>query len=170
MFTARYVVHTMYLCVLCGSENKQRLFQYTAINWMVFIADRKFVYCAVPTGSLNIIQGPVHVTCGGQGDTGTGFSLSTSVFPYQYHSTNAPHSCPYQNGKQVKSRNLKKSNAVSDIGEALDRNVATFTLFLLLKVSNFVKCAHGITHKKSANYSICESFLRPLYKTECPYI
>lgn len=92
------------------------------------------------------------------------------VFPYQYHSTNAPHSCPYQNGKQVKSRNLKKSNAVSDIGEALDRNVATFTLFLLLKVSNFVKCAHGITHKKSANYSICESFLRPLYKTECPYI
>jgi hypothetical protein len=50
------------------------------------------------------------------------------------------------NGKQVKSGNLKKSNAVSDIGEALDRNVATFTLFLLLKVSNFVKCAHGISH------------------------
>ena len=24
--------HTVYLCVLCGSENKQRLFPYTALN------------------------------------------------------------------------------------------------------------------------------------------
>jgi hypothetical protein len=30
--------------------------------------------------------------CGGQSDTWTGFSLSTSVFPCQYHSTSAPHS------------------------------------------------------------------------------
>ena len=28
--------HTAYLCVLCGSENKQRLFPYTALNdWFV---------------------------------------------------------------------------------------------------------------------------------------
>ena len=28
--------HTMYLCVLCGSENKQRLFPYTALtDWFV---------------------------------------------------------------------------------------------------------------------------------------
>jgi len=24
--------HTVYLCVLCGSENKQRLFPYTALT------------------------------------------------------------------------------------------------------------------------------------------
>jgi len=28
--------HTVYLCVLCGSENKQRLFHYTALtDWFV---------------------------------------------------------------------------------------------------------------------------------------
>jgi hypothetical protein len=28
--------HTVYLCVLCGSENKQRLFPYTALtDWFV---------------------------------------------------------------------------------------------------------------------------------------
>ena len=28
--------HTVYLCVLCGSENKQRLFTYTALtDWFV---------------------------------------------------------------------------------------------------------------------------------------
>jgi len=42
VFTARYGLgllyiilrsaHTVYLCVLCGSENKQRLFPYTALT------------------------------------------------------------------------------------------------------------------------------------------
>jgi len=31
--------HTAYLCVLCGSENKQRLFPYTTLNWLVFITE-----------------------------------------------------------------------------------------------------------------------------------
>ena len=47
MFTARYELdlyiriilrsaHTVYLCVLCGSENKQRLFPYTATtDWFL---------------------------------------------------------------------------------------------------------------------------------------
>ena len=30
--------HTVYLCVLCGSENKQRLFQ-NSINWLVFVTE-----------------------------------------------------------------------------------------------------------------------------------
>ena len=48
--------HTVYLCVLCGSENKQRLFHCTALtDWLVFITETECVYCAVRTGSLNII-------------------------------------------------------------------------------------------------------------------
>jgi len=31
-----YVMHTVYLCVLCGSENKQRLFPYTELtDWFL---------------------------------------------------------------------------------------------------------------------------------------
>jgi len=37
--------HTVYLCVLCGSENKQRLFPYTAFtNW--FLQQRRSVFTA----------------------------------------------------------------------------------------------------------------------------
>ena len=46
MFTARYGLglhiiilrsaHTVYLCVLCGSQNKQRLFPYTTLtDWFL---------------------------------------------------------------------------------------------------------------------------------------
>jgi hypothetical protein len=93
--------HTVYLCVLCGSEKKQRLFLCTALTDC--ITDVKCVCCAVRTLILNTIQvlisvfedrsmaqtasrrpfpaGPrfrSHVIprgiCGGQSDTGTGFS------------------------------------------------------------------------------------------------
>jgi len=31
-----YVLPTLYLCVLCGSQNKQRLFPYTALtDWFL---------------------------------------------------------------------------------------------------------------------------------------
>ena len=59
--------HTVYLCVLCESENKQRLFHFTTLtDWLVFITEMKSVYCALRTGSLNIIQlvivlGPVAI-------------------------------------------------------------------------------------------------------------
>ena len=61
MFTAGYVLHSTFcphgLCVLCGSENKQQLFHCTALtDWLVFITETECVYCAVRTGSLNIIQ------------------------------------------------------------------------------------------------------------------
>ena len=50
--------HTVYLCVLCGSENKQRLLLYTAlIDWFKKKKNRGgCVYYAVRTESLNIIQ------------------------------------------------------------------------------------------------------------------
>jgi len=46
--------HTMYLCVLCGSENKPIISLYN-INWLVFINEMECVYCAVRTESLYII-------------------------------------------------------------------------------------------------------------------
>ena len=59
-----------YLCVLCGSENKQQLFPYTALtDW--FLQPRRSVYCAVRTGSLYIILRSAHtvylcVLCGSE--------------------------------------------------------------------------------------------------------
>ena len=34
LLSVRSAVHTVYLCVLCGSENKRRLFPYTALTEM----------------------------------------------------------------------------------------------------------------------------------------
>jgi len=48
--------HTVYLCVLCGSENKQRLFHCTALtDWLVSITETECVDCAVRTEPLTII-------------------------------------------------------------------------------------------------------------------
>ena len=44
--------HTVYLCVLCGSENKQRLFPYTALTGWFLRTVAGIVYCAVRTDSL----------------------------------------------------------------------------------------------------------------------
>ena len=44
--------HSVYLCVLCGSQNKQRLFPYTALNdW--FVSPRRSVFTA--RYGLNVI-------------------------------------------------------------------------------------------------------------------
>ena len=43
----------LYLCVLYGSQKKQRLFPDTASTDLVFITERECVYCAVRTGSVN---------------------------------------------------------------------------------------------------------------------
>jgi hypothetical protein len=46
------VVRTGYLCVLCGSENKQRLFPCTALTDRFFVTEMESVYCVVRTESL----------------------------------------------------------------------------------------------------------------------
>ena len=47
--------HTLCLCLLGGSENKQRLFPYTALT-DCFFYNRDCVYCAVRTERLTIIK------------------------------------------------------------------------------------------------------------------
>ena len=47
--------HTVYLCVLCGSENKQRLF-HCSIDWLLFITETECVYCAVRIDHTNNFQ------------------------------------------------------------------------------------------------------------------
>jgi len=71
--------HTVYLCVLCGSENKQRLFPYTALTDWFFITETECVYCVVRTGSLCIILRSAHtvylcVLCGSE--------TKQRLFPY----------------------------------------------------------------------------------------
>ena len=48
--------HTAYLYVLCGSQNKTAIISLYSINWLVCITETEYVYCAVRTGSLYIIQ------------------------------------------------------------------------------------------------------------------
>jgi hypothetical protein len=49
--------HTTYVCVLYGSQNKQRFFLYAALNYCFFMTETESVYCAVRAESLNIDQG-----------------------------------------------------------------------------------------------------------------
>ena len=43
---------TLYLCILCGSQNKQRLFHYTTLTDR-FLKPKRSVHCAVRTESLS---------------------------------------------------------------------------------------------------------------------
>jgi len=47
------VLPTLHLCVLRGSQNKQRLLRYIALTGWLIITEAESVYCAVRTGSLN---------------------------------------------------------------------------------------------------------------------
>ena len=60
MFTARYVLHStfcphsVFMCFVWISEQTAIISLYS-IDWLVFITEMECVYCAVRTGSLNII-------------------------------------------------------------------------------------------------------------------
>jgi len=47
--------HRALTCFGWISERRTIVSQY-CINWLVFITEAELVYCAVPTGSLNIFQ------------------------------------------------------------------------------------------------------------------
>ena len=56
--------HTVYLCVLCGSENKQRLFHCTALtDWLVFITETECIYCAVRSTFYVLPTQCIYVFC-----------------------------------------------------------------------------------------------------------
>jgi hypothetical protein len=63
--------HTCNLCVLYGSQNKQRLFPLCSINWLICITEAESVYCEVRNGYLYINLPSAHtvyvcVLCGSE--------------------------------------------------------------------------------------------------------
>jgi hypothetical protein len=83
-------------------------------------------------------QVSIREVCGGQSGTGTGFSPSTWIFPFQYHSTNGPYSssctgCCYQKDKRATPGNVPKGHDFSENGERwIEHN---FQFFILQRIS-----------------------------------
>ena len=46
--------HTVFLCVLCGSQSKHRFFSLYGFNWLIFIVEMESVYCAVQVGLIRV--------------------------------------------------------------------------------------------------------------------
>jgi len=64
LYTILRSAHTVFLCVLCGSEKKQRLFHCTALtDWLVFITETECVYCAVRSTFYVLPTQCVYVFC-----------------------------------------------------------------------------------------------------------
>jgi len=55
LFNIQESARTVYFYVLYGYQNKQRIFSCTALSDCDFITETECVYCAVRTGSLNVI-------------------------------------------------------------------------------------------------------------------
>ena len=62
-FYILHSTHTLYLCVLCGSQNKQRLFHCTALTGWFFIAETECVYCAVRSTFYVLPTHCIYVFC-----------------------------------------------------------------------------------------------------------
>lgn len=77
---------------------------------------------------------------GGQSVSGTRFSPSASVFSYQHHCTNAPHSspstcCSYQQGKGNKPGYIKSAALSRKSGRTGQNTVFTPTLMFMANVN-----------------------------------
>jgi len=63
-FYILHSAHTVYLSVLCGSENKRRLFNCTALtDWLVFITETECVYWAVRSTFCVLPTQCIYVFC-----------------------------------------------------------------------------------------------------------
>jgi hypothetical protein len=150
--------HSVFMCFMWISEVTALISQYS-ISWLVFITEKQCVYCAVRAGSLNLIQVTLQITdrakltvadispqrpgfnpgpviCGVQSGPGTGCPPNTSVFSFQYYSTNAPYlssftGFSYQKDKRTKSGNLWGVACFFGDTEAFDKNF----LFLIMRYS-----------------------------------
>jgi len=54
LYTILLSAHTVYLCVLCGSQNKQRLFHYTALTDWFLGAFAKLRKCLIASSYLSV--------------------------------------------------------------------------------------------------------------------
>jgi hypothetical protein len=151
--------HTVYLCVLCGSENKQRLFHCTALTGWFYNRDGVCLLrgtdwvlmyhsvskdCAMPQAvSRQVLTAEARVrspvspcgVCGVKCGTVTGFPASTFLLPCQCHTTNAPHSssstrCSYHQHKRPNLRTFQKQRSAVNRG-----TFATIILSLSLEMN-----------------------------------
>jgi hypothetical protein len=125
------------MCFVWISEQTAIISLYS-INWLVFITETECVYCALRTGSLNVIQVNLCLyrpamaqavsrrpfvalarvrsqvslcqICGGLSGTGTRFSRGISVSRSQYHSTDAAYSSSSTCRSYQKHKRAKHGN------------------------------------------------------------
>ena len=141
--------HSVFICFLWISEQTAIISIYN-INWLVFIIETGSVYCAVRTGSFHFVHHvssrSIHVKFVMDSDTGTGFSVSTAVFPVivippTLHSHLPLHGTVTKDN-QAKPGNPPKKQCFFKNRGTLDRKVLSFfSVFrMLILCHNFV-CA-----------------------------